>query len=126
MFEAQFSGVQRESWCSAAIDDQLLAERAAIVFVAADRMPRLGKMNANLMRATSFESAFNEREAADQFDWSNVRDCLLALIGIGNAASFSVAAIASEKRFNCLLADFTEHDRQIRAVDRVLAKLLDK
>ena len=101
MLKAEFSGVQRESGYTAAINDQLLAERSAIIFVAADRMSRLGQMNANLMRASGFESAFNEREAADQFDWSNVCDCLLALIGIGNAAPFPIAAIASEKRFDC-------------------------
>lgn len=117
MFESQFSGVQRESWCSAAIDDLLLAERATIIFVAADRMSRLRQVNANLMRTTGFESAFDERMAADKFDRTNVRDGLLALIGIGNAASFSVAAIASEKRFDRLLGDLTRHDGQVRAVD---------
>ena len=89
--------MQSETRCAAAINDRLLAKRPAIVFVTADGMPCLGKMNADLVRAAGFESAFSQSVAVDEFDGADVRDRILTLFRIRHAPPFAIAAITSEK-----------------------------
>jgi hypothetical protein len=63
VLKAEDCGVQCQTRCSAAVGDRGSAERSAIFPVSANRVTGLGQVNANLMRSTGFESAFDERES---------------------------------------------------------------
>ena len=126
MFEAQFNRVQCEPWCSATIQHGFLTERAEILFVAADRMPRFRHVNADLVRAAGFESALDQRVTANKFNRANVCDGSLTLIRFGDAPSLAVTTITDQPRLDGLFGNLTLHDGDVRAFDGVLAKLFDK
>lgn len=113
MREREPGGVQRKPRCAARILAARSEAIAAVYLIAADRMTRLGKMNANLVRAPRFQLALDEREIADPFENTYVRDRSLAHARLFRAASPAVSPVAHQVRRDRLRLDVTVDNGQI-------------
>src|SRR5579883_2877564 len=81
-------------------------------------------MNANLMRASGFQPAGQQRITGQTLQHINMRDRLLADAGLSGASPPAVAAVSHEARDNALRRHETRHHGKIAADDRVRVKLL--
>jgi hypothetical protein len=85
-------------------------------------VPDLGQMNANLVRPSCFEPAFDHRVGApDLLDGSNVRDCALRFNRTtprSDTPANSIASIAHDPAFDGpRVSQASEHDRPVDAGD---------
>jgi len=95
------------------------------------RMAEFGQVDPDLMLASGFEAAFDQRgadQSADRPDVRNRSSCLewsgaLRTAEVSMRAAQSVAAIQKEKRFDPLRGDDTVRNGEIDAIDGVLAEL---
>ncbi len=96
MDEAQFGGVQGEAGCTAFVGAYVSFHIAVIHFLAADRVAELGEMNANLVRATGFQSTRNQRVTRKPFGCFDVSDRCFSGPRRLAAAAASVATITHQ------------------------------
>ena len=95
------------------------------------RMAEFGQVDPNLMLASGFEAAFDQRGAGQGSDRPDVRNrsfCLdrsgaLRTAEVSMRAAQSVATIQQEKRFDPLRGDGAVRNGVIDAIDGVLAEL---
>ena len=81
MGKAEFRCVQRQAWSAAFIGARRLLQIAMVDAFATHRMAELREMNADLMRASRFQSARDERISRQRFLDGDVRDGILADVG---------------------------------------------
>ena len=130
MFERQLSGVECHSANAAFVFDRRHAEWAAIFDVSADRMAEFGKMDADLIRATGFQRAFdftvrllvNRLECLKRFEMSRR---VFSDRSIRRASAKSIAAVPDELRCDRLIFNFPRDQCQVFSNSRVLSKLMD-
>jgi hypothetical protein len=80
-------------------------------------------MNANLVRASRLQPAFDDSEIAEVFQDADVRYGPLTVTRFGRAASPAVAAIANYPRFNFASPSLPAHHRQISSLNGMRPKL---
>src|SRR5207244_7011910 len=102
MRNSQGCRVQGDACHAAVIRQRPTMERAVVDAIAADRRAGLAKVNAHLMRATRFKSAFHERVTTQVLHDANMRDRPLANARLGAAAAPAIAAVADQPGFNAL------------------------
>ena len=78
MFETQVGRVQSHSSNPAAVDDWRLSKRAAILDVAADRVPKFRELDTDLVGSSGFKPAFHFAESPYRSQGFKVGDGLLA------------------------------------------------
>lgn len=115
--------MQRESRNPAGVRQRRATERAAVLHIAADRMAELCEMDADLIRAACFESAFEFGECPQRSDGLNVSHHPLSRLALPGTAAESVSPVTQELCFNPLSADVTWNDAMISAVGGVIGKL---
>ena len=81
MFEFQLASVQRQTGGIAAVFDHRPIQQTAVNAVSTDRMPLLGQVNPNLMRAAGFKLALDQRAFAQRFQHPNVCGCGFSIGG---------------------------------------------
>src|SRR5579875_305685 len=108
---------------AAAVRQRPAVQRAVVNAFAAQRHAGFTKMDAYLMRAASFQPAFDKRVSAPFFKNTDMRDRSLALAGHGGTAAAAVAAVAHQPRFDPSLFGPAAHYAAVDPFDRVGAEL---
>src|SRR5579863_794807 len=103
MDEADLGSMQGQPGSSAFIGDRFSGKWPAIDFIAAQRMPGFRKMNADLMRASRFQPAFDDGVALESLDWFDVSHRPFSEFRVFRAAAAPVAPIVDQVGFERLL-----------------------
>jgi hypothetical protein len=107
-----------------------LTESMGIELLAAQAMADFGQVNANLVRATSFQSAFDNGVIAEVLHRPHVCDSLLGALGslaLWRAAAEAIAAVANEPGVDGLrLIDPAMYDGHVRSLDLVSGEHADE
>ena len=79
---------------------QHLTKQSPIVdFLSTHHVARFGQMNANLMRPTRLQPAFNHRVTVEAFYRLNVRNRSFTYVGQPGAAAKAISTIPNQIRF---------------------------
>jgi hypothetical protein len=78
MYEAELRRVQGKPWSAAVVWDHTTIGPAIVNGFTADGMPSLREMNANLVRASRFELAHEDRVTRQFLEHVDMRDGVLA------------------------------------------------
>ena len=125
MLETQIGSVQSHSADFALVDDRWLSKRAAVFDVTANRMAKLCQVDADLVGATRFQSAFQFAVGANFSHRLKVRDGSIAFGFVGGASSQPVASVANELRGDRLVFDRSRDQRKVTSYGVVMGELLD-
>jgi len=97
--------------------------RAPVHLVAAQRMPRFGQVNADLVGASRLELAFDDRISVEPLDRFHVRDGPFAQLRMLRTPAATVPPVRNEIRCIRLGADISERHGQIDPVQAVVTEL---
>ena len=103
----------------------IFEHRPIVNLFATEHVPLFRKMDANLMRAACFQSAFHQRIVLQRFNGLDIRDGMFAWHGIdGRAASPTVTPVAHQSTINLHgLNDSAMHESFVNAEDGMLFEL---
>ena len=121
----QLSGVQCKSRSATRVFQRRLVVAASIFDVAAYGMPQFCQMDPDLIGSTSLQAALDFRELVELLQHAHVRNCQLAGIVVGRAASQSISSIAYQVRAYRLVRQAARDHCQVLAHGVMLCKLLD-
>src|SRR5689334_2856678 len=93
VLQAQLRGVQGDAGGAAVVGEGLPAERLVVHPLAADDVSLFGEMNADLMRPSRFELAFDQRVLAQILERPDVRHGMLADVLERGAAAPTVPPV---------------------------------
>ena len=126
MDEAQLGGVQCQSRSATDIFDSFCSERLVVFQVAADHAPFLCEMDANLVRAAGFQSAFDLAVIAELFHPPHVSYRSLADFAVQDATPASVTAVTNQIRDDRPVLRAAVNNGPVDPVNGVFAKLAHK
>ena len=123
MHKPQFSGVQRHPGCPAVVGDSRPGKPPPVHLVATQRVPRLGEMNANLVRPSRLQPTLDHGVARQVLDWPHMRGRNLAQLRIRGAPPPTIPPVIDQSSLDGLRFDMPEGHRDIQAVQCMVAKL---
>jgi hypothetical protein len=126
--KSKLGGMQGKAWCFGVIRNLRGTKRTAVFHVATERLTDFRQLNADLVGAACFESAFELGEVPDPAKRSDVSDHRKtgSRFVIVRSAPQPVTAVTNLHGTQGLCGDVSGDNAQIAAMDRVRCKLANQ